>query len=150
MVENNEELWMKYLLILLLSTCSLLAHSEQDAIEYKIEIYQANEVDLIEAPIEQILANSVLLHAPSMIVNIGESASIEFGDEEAQLKLDVKSDKKGKSYSFEISQRNSASETWSAFTKDAPNIVVGTGLFFTAELLGHIYLFQISADRTKT
>lgn len=140
---------MKYLLILLLSTCSLLAHAEQDVIEYKIEIYQANEADLTDAPFKEILANSTLLHSPRMQVYVGESASIEFGDEKAKLKLEVKSDKAGEAFSFEVSSKSNSDQGWDSLTMSAPYVKLDNTLLLKGKILEETYLFQISAKRTE-
>lgn len=140
---------MKYLLTLLLILCSLSVQAEKPIIEYSIEIYQATKADLIDEPVKDILSNSTLLHSPRMRVYVGEAASIEFGDEKAKLKLEVKSDQAGEAFSFEVSSKSSSDGGWDSLTMSAPYIVLGNTLLLKGEIAEETYLFQIFAKKAE-
>ncbi len=84
-----------------------------------------------------------------MRVYVGEAASIEFGDEKAKLKLEVKSDQAGEAFSFEVSSKSSSDGGWDSLTMSAPYIVLGNTLLLKGEIAEETYLFQIFAKKAE-
>lgn len=143
---NTKELWMKYLLALLCILCSLSVQAEKLIIKYGAEIYQVSKINLDNQPLKEMLNSSELIYSPSMLVYSGQTASMEFGEPQAMLKLEVSSDKKAELFSVSISSKNNEQETWQPLTTSPPKASIDGTIVIKGEILEKTYLFQISAE----
>lgn len=123
----------------------------EEFVQYQIKVYKLPDIDVSDVLITELIEKSELTHEPSLLVELGEDAFVEIGNESSNmLKISLVGSRDPNVYTINLRQKELKGKDWHEVSYFIPEVGIGEEMYSVVNTGDWKRLFYFSSvKKTK-